>query len=604
MAFSNTSKLLCALIALNSAPLYAADWTHYDRNPDFQPTTLPTGAISNIEELLKVKPMLRIGPMADAKALPVNENTWVINGYFYGPVVIETENGLLVFSSGENTEDGSNFRRIIREQISTKPIIALFYDHAHYAKGASTLLDGDKAMIVAHPDSNKILRESGSLTNPLIPELLPSLDGRAEIHFGSKHPTTGPDARMDGTNLELGRESGWMPATKTLTDGETMTVDGVTIQAFHAKTDTEDSLTFWLPESKMVIDNVLWPIVPNLYTLRGDRYRDPQEWMKALRKIRELEPEIEISVGGGSLPLRGKEKIAEAGNALHDSVAYIYDQSIRLTNLGVPMDQLGNNIHLPDSLRKHPYVNELYGQFETWPEAIAERSQGWFSGYAEDLHRLPREVYANKLIKLGGGAGKVLQAYKDAMAKGEYLWAKDLATELYYSDRDNAEYRQALANVFRTLAQYSPGSIVRNFYTAAALSLEGNQDFSLGVVQPAAWVKEDTNRAVNSMRTRLNPELATGAEGVLSFNIDGNVSALHVRNSVAEYVPDPGSHYRPVDATIKVDSDTFTDYFRGELSTKDFLSKSTITGESAKLMGLFDEYHRLPMYPTEALLKN
>jgi hypothetical protein len=122
MIFANTSRLLCALLALTSAPLYAASWTNYDRNPEFQPTTLPTGAVSNIEEVMKVKSYLRIGPMAQAKALPVNENTWVIDGYFYGPVIIETENGLLVFSSGENTDDGSHFRRIIREQISDKPI--------------------------------------------------------------------------------------------------------------------------------------------------------------------------------------------------------------------------------------------------------------------------------------------------------------------------------------------------------------------------------------------------------------------------------------------------------------------------------------------------
>jgi alkyl sulfatase BDS1-like metallo-beta-lactamase superfamily hydrolase len=430
MTVSKARTALCALLALSSASLCAQDWTHYERDPAFKPSTLPNGAVSNISAWQKVQPLLRIGEGVQAKAVSVTKNTWVITGYFYGPVIVETDSGLLVFSSGENTEDGSKFRQIIREQISKKPIIALFYDHAHYAKGASTLLDGDQAMIVAHPDSNRILADSGSLANPHIPELLPTLDGRAAIHFGNHHPSTGPDAKMAGASLELGRKSGWMPATKTLADGETMSVGGITIQAFHAITDTEDSLTFWLPDRKLVIDNVLWPTVPNLYTLRGDRYRDPQDWMKALRKIRELQPEVEICVGGGSLPLVGKEKIRDASNALLDTVAFIYDQSIRLTNLGVPMDELGKRIHMPESLLKHPYVNEAYGQFETWPEAIAQRSHGWFSGYAEDIHSLPRKDYAENFIKLAGGPDNVLQAYNEAMTKGEYLWAKDLASEL------------------------------------------------------------------------------------------------------------------------------------------------------------------------------
>lgn len=601
MIFSRVRTVLYVLLAFNSTSLIAENWTHYDRNPGFEPTTLPNGAITNFTSWSKVLPELRVGPGVVAEAVPVTTNTWVITGYFYGPVIIEADTGLIVFSSGEHAGEGTKFREIIRRDVSKKPIIALFYDHAHYAKGAATLLDGDQAMIVAHPDSNSILSVAGSLANPYIPELLPTLDGRADIHFGTHHPKTGPDATMEGTSLDLGKESAWLPATKTLADGETMTIDGVTIQAFHAITDTEDSLTFWVPEKKLVIDNVLWPIVPNLYTLRGDRYRDPQVWLKALRKIRELQPEVEICLGAGSLPLHGKEKILEATNALIDSVSFIYDQAIRLTNLGVPWDELGNRVQIPESLLKHPFVNELYGQIDTWPQATAVRSHGWFSGYAEDMHSLPRKVYAENFIKLAGGPDKVLLAYDDAMARAEYLWAKDLASELYYSKRDDAQYRQNLANVFRKLGQYSPGSIVRNFYTAAALSLEGNQDFSLGIVQPAAWVAHDYNRAVDSLRTRLNPGLAAGQEGVLTFDIDGKVSALHIRNSVAEFVPTPATHYRPSDAMIKVDGEDFTAYFRGEISGKDLLGKAEVSGDSSTLLNLFDEYKQRPMYPTTEL---
>ncbi len=49
------------------------------------------------------------------------------------------------------------------------------------------------------------------------------------------------------------------------------------------------------------------------------------------------------------------------------------------------------------------------------------------------------------------------------MKKGEDLWAKELATQLYYSDQGNKRNRQDLADVFRKLGQYSPGSIVRKY---------------------------------------------------------------------------------------------------------------------------------------------
>ena len=128
-------------------------------------------------------------------------------------------------------------------------------------------------------------------------------------------------------------------------------------------------------------------------------------------------------------------------------------------------------------------MNEIYGQFDSFPEAFPLENAGWFSGRAENLHGLPEEVLANNVIKLAGGADKVQKAYQQAMEKGEYLWAKELAVHLYYSDRGNKRYRQGLADVFRKLGQYSPGSIARNFYLAAALSLEGSEDFSLTSVQ-------------------------------------------------------------------------------------------------------------------------
>lgn len=570
-------------------------WTHYDRNPNFQPATLPNGAIANMDDWMRIQPYLRIG--MDAKALKVDDGVWVITGYFYGPVIIETPNGLLVFSSGEHEGDGRVFRDLIRRQVSEKPIIALFYDHAHYAKGAATLLDGDEAMVIAHPDSNRLMHDYGQMANPRIPEMLPALDGRAKIHFGTDHPIDGPDAKFGGVSLELGYESAWIPATRTMADGETINIDGVTIQAFHAITDTEESLTFWLPERSLVIDNVLWPTVPNLYTLRGDRYRDPENWMKALRKIRELQPEIEICVGGGSLPLRGREQVAKATTAVLDAVAFIYDQSIRHINLGVPARELRHHVRIPESLSEHPYVNESYGQCEMWTEAIAVHNQGWFSGYPEDIHALPREVYAQNFIQLAGGAEKVMQAYRDAMKKGEYIWAKDLAANLLRTDTRNADYRQALADVFRKLQQYCPGSIVRHFYAAGALGLEGNEAFTLSSIQTSEWVKDDYLRAVNYLRTRLNPDLAKGIEGVLAFEIDGKTAGLHIRQAVAEFIPGLGKHYRAPDASLRIDGDTFTKYFRGELTPTQMLDKAEATKGAKELLAVFDAVKPLPLYP-------
>jgi alkyl sulfatase BDS1-like metallo-beta-lactamase superfamily hydrolase len=386
---ASSSDQVSATPAIKGDPQDGASgliWKHYNHNPDFSPTTLPNGAVANATEVMKVGDIYR--GTGELRTIKVTENTWMLAGIFYAPVVVESENGLLVFNTGESAEDGKIFRELIRKDISKKPVIAVFYDHAHYPKGTETLLDGDKAEIYAHPDHNKILEISGGAGNPNIEEMKPEMDARAAYHLGNFMPTEGADANP-GLSLDMSHASAWLPATRVMQDGEEIVVDGIKVQAFHATTDTEDSLTFWLPESKMVIDNVVWP-TSNMYTIRGDRYRDPQNWISALKQIRRLEPEIILSVGGGAMPLVGKENCFNTVSGMIDLMSFIYDQSIRLTNMGVSPTELKHHITVPESILSVPNNNQFYGQFDTIYQNIPTYNVGWFSGFPDDLHSLPR----------------------------------------------------------------------------------------------------------------------------------------------------------------------------------------------------------------------
>lgn len=574
-------------------PITPADWKHYNANKDFQPAELPNGSVINMTSIARFAPISRMD--GEIRAIPVTDNTWIMGGHVYGSVVIETDEGLVIISTGDSADTGSKLRQVIREQISKKPVITVIYDHIHGARGAAALLDGDDAPVIAHPDHNQIAEASGGLANPNIAELGPHLDARGEMQFGAYLPATGPDAYPLGL-VDAHKQSAWIPATQTVDDGETLTIAGIQMQFFHAKTDTEDSLTIWIPEWEVVIDNVVWPVT-NTYTLRGDRFRDPRNWIAALRKIRDLQPEIILSVGSGAMPLMSKEAGQKAVSALMDQMIFIYDQSLRLTSQGVNISDIRHYIKMPDSILTSPYANELYGQFDTFPQANPVFNHGWFSGYAEDIHSLPRQVQAEYLLKLAGGADKVMDAYEEAMENGEFLWAKELAVQLYYTKPDNDDYRQALADVFRRLGQMSPGLIARNFYLNAANSLEGNEDISLTSVQPEAWVIANPTQAVDFLRIRINPERADGVEGVLLIEIDGEQSALHVRNSIAEFIADPANHYREADGKIIVSGKEFAAYYRGDIDVDGLMSEAKSDGRAAELLELFDRYEKVPMYP-------
>ena len=578
--------LFAMLVSVISMHAHAVDWKFYNENPGFEPVTLPNGSVANVSEIQKVSPLLRIEPKLGH--VQVLDNVWLMTGPFYAPAVVETPNGLIVVNTGESASDGTRFRQYIRQHISKKPVIAILYDHAHYQYGSKTLADGDKVIVVGNPIANDLeaTKSVGGFASSPIPELLTSLRARSDIQFGAYLPDKGPDAMASAVDPSVG-EKAFLPVTNPLQKGESIVIDGLKIVGYPAETDSPDTMTYYLPSLKLVFDNVVWP-TQNTYTLRGDVYRSPVAWLAALKQIRDLEPEVLIGVGGGTRPLKGKEKIQQTIAEVHDSMSFVYDQSIRLINQGVKGDQLKHYIHMPDSLTSSGFVNEFYGQFDSFPEAFAVANGGWFSGYAEDMHNLPDAVYSKKMIDAMGGVGSVYSRWEKAFADKEYLWAKELAVLLYHNAPKNKKARQALADTFRKLGQMSPGTIVRNFYITAARSLEGDTHVSMMKTNDAQWVETHLGDAVDYLRTRLNPDLAKGKSGFLVFDIDGKKFGLDIRNSIAEYVADVDANYRPATETIKLTAEKFARYYTGELPAADISDSS--------LLSLFDEFRPAPMY--------
>ena len=95
--------------------------------------------------------------------------------------------------------------------------------------------------------------------------------------------------------LEIGKPIAFLPANKTVQDGEELEVLGVKLQFFTKYTSDDFNLTVWIPEKGVVLNNFFWPGTPNIYTLRGGVYRDPLIWRDGLKVIRDLQPEVLLS---------------------------------------------------------------------------------------------------------------------------------------------------------------------------------------------------------------------------------------------------------------------------------------------------------------------
>lgn len=256
------------------------------------------------------------------------------------------------------------------------------------------------------------------------------LTARAAVQFSNFLPLEGPDATF-AKRLQV-KAPAFLPVTHPVQDGEKLDVAGLELQFFTKYVSDDFSTTVWVPSKKAVLNNFFWPGTPNLYSLRGAVYRDPQVWLNGLKVIRDLQPEYLLNTH--ARPIIGKEKVAEALTAYMDLIALTYDQTLRGILKGLGPDDLRYFIYKPAHLTDAFYNAEVYGETTWFPPAVFYYQMGWYDRDATKVFKIPPKEEAKRLVELMGGRDKVVAAAKEALDKREYAWAAELVNYVYKLD--------------------------------------------------------------------------------------------------------------------------------------------------------------------------
>jgi alkyl sulfatase BDS1-like metallo-beta-lactamase superfamily hydrolase len=533
----------------------------------------------------------------------VAKDVWVIGGYaFWNCMVVITDKGLIVFDSGDSKDEGAMMRELIKKNISQKPIIAQVYSHSHYAFGTGALVDDPKtAMVIGHEKTNEAVmamaRSGGAPA--IMPEIGPVLTARTLVQFANFLPDTGQDANI-GKRLKV-KETAFLPVTKTVKNGEILNIGGTTLQFFTEHRSDDYSLTVYLPETKVVYNNMFMLGMPNLYSLRGMTYREPQDWRDGVLLMRDLKPEVLVNTH--SRHIVGAEAVFTTLSNYADLLALMYDQTLRGILHGLGKDDLRYFIYRPKHLTEPAYTHEPYGEIHWMPEGIYNHQMGWFDRDVSTLNKLPPAEEAKRLVELMGGRSKVLEAAKTAQSKKEYAWAAQLGNYLYVLDKQDKDVRQLLAGVYRTMGQMAWGSIGRNFFISEARALEGSEVIPTLIPPPVRVIENDPKFYVNMYRVRIDPRKSENTEKMVVFNFsNGTSGGLHVRRGIAEFVTDPAKHYRPADIDVTVDAKTWAALYLNavtldEAAKSGGLKMNTGSLEDLKtVMDFFDKFDPVKNY--------
>lgn len=538
--------------------------------------------------------------MASAYVQPtvekVADGIWVIGGYsLVNCIVIEAPEGLIVYDTGDYAEEGKHFREIIETKISKKPIKAIIYSHSHYALAGGAMVDDPESVIViGHPKLNEVVQKNlqGGGAPSVIPELGPVLTARAAIQFSNFLPDEGPDATI-AAKIEI-KEPAFLPVNRPVKNGEELNVAGLNLQFFTEYITDDYNTTVWIPEKKAVLNNFFWPGTPNLYSLRGATYRDPQVWRDGLKLIRDLQPEYLLNTHARSIS--GKKEVFEAINNYMDVLTLTYDQTLRGILHGLRPVDLRYFIYKPKHLADAYYNAETYGETPWYPPAVFYYQMGWYDRDVTGIHKLPLKDEAERLVALMGGRDKVVVAAKDALMKKEYAWAAQLVNYVYKLNSTDEEARKIKADALRKMGQLSMGSIGRSMLISEARALEGKEKIPKLVPPRPEVIAASPVAYVNYHRVRIDPRKSEHTDKVITFTFGEEIVGLHVRRGVVEFLLEPDKHFHKPDLALTMDGTTWAKLYLNAVDLKSAvndgavqITKGTLE-EAEAIFDMFDKF--------------
>jgi alkyl sulfatase BDS1-like metallo-beta-lactamase superfamily hydrolase len=380
-----------------------------------------------------------IAPARGEPATDLGDRIWLSPG-LSNAYLLGTDDGRVVVNAGMGFE-GPLHRRAF-DAVHASPTRALVFTQGHYdhVGGADALRDAGTE-VIAHAsfatwrDDNERLEQfrARNAAFAWIDAILAAMAYAAQL---------GVDAVAQARP----------EPTTTFEDRLERTIGGRDLVLFATPGgETTDALVIWLPESRTLVSgNLFGPLfghVPNLVTIRGDRYRDALQYVASLDLVLGLRPERLLT--GHFDPIDGADRITEEVTAMRDATQWVHDRTVEGMNAGLDVFTLMREIRIPPELD----VGEGYGLVAWNVRAIWETYAGWFHHRSStELYGVPPGAVAPDIVA-AAGADSLVAAARKRLAAGEPVAALHLCDTVLAADPEHAAGRAAAIEAHEALLE-------------------------------------------------------------------------------------------------------------------------------------------------------
>ena len=377
-------------------------------------------------------------------------------------VAVETANGVVQVDTGGGRRLPQRMIAKLRS-VTDLPVLAILYSHGHLgynfgipAYQAHAAERGDPApRLIAH--ANLVRRYDRYIETSGLQEHL------NRMQF--------PDGGL-GNNISADQ---FCYPTETFTDS--LTIDGGDrqIELFHAPSETDDAIGFWIAEEKVLYGgSAVIQSCPNVGTpLRT--IRDAIRWAETLEAMIARGPELLIPEWGQ--PVEGRDRIADVLGVGARALRYLRQAVVERMNAGMTDLEIIHDMEYPPEIFEHPAMKPIYGCPEYVVRDIYRAENGWWtSRNPTDLHPGKPDEVGRALLAAISDRETVLKTARSLRDTGNAqlaLHVLDLLANGPLEDADVRAAREMKADLLESFGQAHPSVVSRNIYRSGAMRLRG-----------------------------------------------------------------------------------------------------------------------------------
>jgi alkyl sulfatase BDS1-like metallo-beta-lactamase superfamily hydrolase len=390
---------------------------------------------------------------------------------------IAGDTGWIVIDPLTSAETAAAALELAHTHLPERPIHAVIYTHSHvdHFAGVRGIVSEDDV----RSGKVRIITPEGFLEAAISENVIAGnvMGRRASYMYGALLPV-GPKGHVDaglGKGIPLLASNGLIAPTEDISaTGTELTIDGVRM-VFQMTPGTEApaEMNFFFPDRRVLcMAENCTATMHNVYTLRGAQVRDALMWSKYINESIELfAGDTDVLFASHHWPRWGSDDVRDYLEKQRDSYRYVHDQTMRLANHGLTMDEIAEELSLPDTLASAFYNRDYYGTISHNAKAVYQRYLGWFDGNPANLHPLPPAASAQRYVEYMGGAAEVVRKAREAFDAGDYRWVAQVVNHVVFAEPENLDARALQADALEQLGYQAESGPSRGFYLTGAQEL-------------------------------------------------------------------------------------------------------------------------------------